>query len=109
MHTQCLYFAPFYRFSTCGSFCLASDKLVQAVRQAAGKKPGIGVLLHGSAVALSGIAEHLDGLIDAWYPGIQGGITVADAFGEYGFVCLQTHIFVRQRCTNSVRVLSVFV
>ena len=47
-------------------------------------KPVILVLLSGSALAISWEDEHLPAIVEAWYPGAQGGRAVASMlFGEY--------------------------
>lgn len=47
-------------------------------------KPVILVLLSGSALAVSWADEHVAAIIQAWYPGAQGGKAIAEAiFGEY--------------------------
>jgi beta-glucosidase len=59
-------------------------KLFTAVRNAAGKKPVITVLVHGGTMALSNIWSDSDAVLDAWYPGQQGGNAVSDVlFGFY--------------------------
>jgi beta-glucosidase len=47
-------------------------------------KPVILVLTNGSALALNWENENLDAIIEAWYPGEQGGNALADIlFGDY--------------------------
>jgi beta-glucosidase len=47
-------------------------------------KPVVLVLCGGSALAFPWEAEHLDAILEAWYPGQNGGIAVADVlFGDY--------------------------
>jgi beta-glucosidase len=47
-------------------------------------KPTVLVLLNGSAVAFNWEAENLPAIIEAWYPGQQGGAALADViFGDY--------------------------
>ena len=42
------------------------------------------VLVGGSAIAMSNWMDHVDGILDVWYPGEEGGNAVADIlFGEY--------------------------
>ena len=51
---------------------------------AATGKPVVLVLLNGSAVAINWAAEHVPGIIEAWYPGQAGGTAIADVlFGDY--------------------------
>jgi beta-glucosidase len=47
-------------------------------------KPIVLVLLNGSALAINWAAEHLPAIIEAWYPGQEGGNAIADVlFGDY--------------------------
>jgi beta-glucosidase len=47
-------------------------------------KPIILVLLNGSAVAINWADEHLPAILEAWYPGEEGGNAIADVlFGDY--------------------------
>ena len=47
-------------------------------------KPVIFVVCSGSTLALPWEAENLDAILEAWYPGQQGGTAVADIlFGDY--------------------------
>lgn len=58
------------------------QELMEAV--AAAGKPVILVLLAGSALAVGWADEHLPSVVQAWYPGAQGGRAVAALiFGEY--------------------------
>lgn len=60
----------------------AQKKLLKALK--ATGKPVIFVLCSGSTMALPWESQHLDGVIEAWYPGQQGGTAVADVlFGDY--------------------------
>lgn len=53
-------------------------------RVAATGTPVVIVLIGGSAITMSPWLEHVDAVLDAWYPGEQGGHAVADVlFGEY--------------------------
>ena len=57
------------------------EKLVQALH--ATGKPVIMVNCSGSAMAMPWEAEHLPAILQAWYPGEQGGRAVAEVlFGE---------------------------
>jgi beta-glucosidase len=58
------------------------EELLKAV-QALGK-PTILVLLNGSALAVNWASDHVPAIIDAWYPGEEGGAAIADVlFGDY--------------------------
>ncbi len=47
-------------------------------------KPIILVLLNGSAVAVNWEDQHLSAILEAWYPGQEGGTAIADVlFGDY--------------------------
>ena len=52
------------------------EELVEAV--AATGKPLAVVLLNGSALAVNWINEHANAVLDAWYPGEEGGAAVAE-------------------------------
>jgi beta-glucosidase len=58
------------------------DELIKEV-QALGK-PVVVVLLGGSALAVNWANEHVPAILDAWYPGEEGGSAIADVlFGDY--------------------------
>lgn len=58
------------------------EELIQRV--AATGKPVVVVLVGGSAVTMSHWLDRVDGVIDAWYPGEEGGHAIADVlFGDY--------------------------
>jgi beta-glucosidase len=58
------------------------EALIKAV-QATGK-PIILVLLNGSALAVNWADENVPAIIEAWYPGEEGGTAIADViFGDY--------------------------
>ena len=47
-------------------------------------KPLVVVLLNGSALAVNWAAEHAQAILEAWYPGEEGGTAVAEAlWGDY--------------------------
>ena len=51
---------------------------------AAAGKPLIVVLTNGSALAVNWAQEHAAAILEAWYPGEEGGVAVADALsGDY--------------------------
>ena len=52
------------------------EDLVEAV--AATGKPMTVVLMNGSALAVNWISEHANAVLEAWYPGEEGGAAVAD-------------------------------
>jgi beta-glucosidase len=57
------------------------EALITAV--AAAGKPVVVVLVGGSAIAMSAWLDKVDAVLDAWYPGEQGGRAVADVlFGD---------------------------
>jgi beta-glucosidase len=46
-------------------------------------KPTVLVLLAGSAMSVTWAQEHVDAIVDAWYPGGEGGTAIADVlFGK---------------------------
>jgi beta-glucosidase len=58
------------------------QRLLEAV--AATGKPVAVVLLSGSALAVNWAADHANAILQAWYPGEEGGTAVADVlFGDY--------------------------
>ena len=57
------------------------EDLIRAV--AATGTPVVVVLVGGSAITMSSWLDQVDGVVDAWYPGEQGGNAVADVlFGD---------------------------
>jgi beta-glucosidase len=47
-------------------------------------KPAVMVLLNGSALAVNWANDHVPAIVDAWYPGEEGGTAIADVlFGDY--------------------------
>ena len=47
-------------------------------------KPLVLVLLNGSPLAVNWAAEHAPAIVEAWYPGEEGGTAIADVlFGDY--------------------------
>ena len=56
--------------------------LVQAV-QAVGK-PVVVVLINGRPMSINWVNKYVPGIIEAWFPGAQGGTAIADVlFGDY--------------------------
>jgi beta-glucosidase len=59
----------------------AQEDLLKAVRAAG--KPVVVVLLNGSALAVNWANENLPAIVEAWYPGEEGGTAIADVlFGD---------------------------
>jgi beta-glucosidase len=53
-------------------------------RIAAAGKPVVVVLIGGSAITMTNWIGNVDGIVDAWYPGEEGGNAVVDVlFGDY--------------------------
>lgn len=63
---------------------IGQQKMVSALRNAAPHKPLVCLLVHGGAIALSNATRSsCDAILDAWYPGIEGGAAVAATiFGD---------------------------
>lgn len=60
------------------------ERLLEKVLDATGDKPVILIVMAGSAMDVTMAESRCAALIDAWYPGAQGGKAVADLlFGEY--------------------------
>jgi len=58
------------------------EALLRAVN--ATGKPVVLVLLNGSALAVNWANDHVPAILDAWYPGEEGGTAIADVlFGDY--------------------------
>lgn len=58
------------------------EKLLKAVAEVG--KPVVLVLLNGSAIAMEEASKYASAIIEAWYPGEEGGNAVADViFGNY--------------------------
>jgi len=58
------------------------ETLLKAI--AATGKPVIVVLLNGSALAVNWASDHVPAILEAWYPGEEGGTAIADVlFGNY--------------------------
>src|SRR6267378_2724153 len=57
-------------------------ELVQAVY--ATGKPVVVVLINGRPISINWIDKYVPGIIEAWFPGVQGGTAIADVlFGDY--------------------------
>jgi len=54
------------------------EKMLEAV--AATGKPLVVVLMNGSALAVDWAKKHANAIVEAWYPGEQGGAAIADVF-----------------------------
>src|SRR5262245_20634468 len=63
----------------------AQEDLLKAVFQAVGStRPIALVLLNGSALAVNWADENIPAILEAWYPGEEGGTAIADVlFGDY--------------------------
>ncbi|XP_065197293.1 uncharacterized protein LOC135828788 [Sycon ciliatum] len=58
--------------------------LVSQLRVAYEKTPIIVVLVHGGTLALGSVLDDADAILDAWYPGMEGGLAVGDVlFGDF--------------------------
>ncbi|WP_407370296.1 glycoside hydrolase family 3 N-terminal domain-containing protein [Carnobacterium sp.] len=65
------------------SISLPNDQieLVKAVREIS--KPVVATLFNGRPLDLSDIVDDVDGLVEAWFPGTEGGVALANVlFGE---------------------------
>ncbi len=57
-------------------------ELVQAVH--ATGKPVVVVLINGRPLSINWVVKHVPGILEAWFPGAQGGVAIADVlFGDY--------------------------
>jgi beta-glucosidase len=60
----------------------AQDKLLRAL--SAIGKPMVVVLINGSALSVNWLNERAQAILEAWYPGEEGGTAIAEAiFGDY--------------------------
>ena len=60
----------------------AQEELLRAI--SATGKPIVLVLMNGSALAVNWANDHLPAIVEAWYPGEEGGTAIADVlFGDY--------------------------
>jgi beta-glucosidase len=60
----------------------AQEALLKEVHQLG--KPVVVVLLNGSALAVNWANDNVPAILDAWYPGEEGGTAIADVlFGDY--------------------------
>ncbi|MGA2983891.1 MAG: glycoside hydrolase family 3 C-terminal domain-containing protein [Terriglobia bacterium] len=60
----------------------AQEQLLEAV--AASGKPTVLLLLNGGPVTTAWASEHVGAIVEAWYPGEEGGSAIADVlFGDY--------------------------
>jgi beta-glucosidase len=58
------------------------EELVKAIYETG--VPVIVVLMNGRPLSISWSAEHIPAILEAWFPGIQGGNAIADViFGDY--------------------------
>jgi beta-glucosidase len=57
-------------------------KLVEAIYRTG--KPVVVVLMNGRPLTINWLEEHVPAILEAWYPGTQGGYAIADVlFGDY--------------------------
>lgn len=58
--------------------------LVQQLRRQFPSMPIVALLVHGGTLSLDPIMKSVDSILDAWYPGMEGGNGIADVlFGLY--------------------------
>lgn len=58
------------------------DELIKSI--VATRTPTVVVMMHGGAVAIEWIKDNVDAIVDAFYPGENGGFAIADVlFGDY--------------------------
>lgn len=58
------------------------DELLQALKKTG--KPLVVVLMNGRPLTVSWLADNADAIVEAWFPGTQGGLGIADVlFGDY--------------------------
>jgi beta-glucosidase len=56
-------------------------RLIQEIKKLG--KPTVAVLFNGRPLDLHGVVEHVDAVLEAWYPGTEGGAAIADLlFGD---------------------------
>jgi beta-glucosidase len=56
-------------------------QLIQEIKKLG--KPTVAVLFNGRPLDLHGVVEHVDAVLEAWYPGTEGGAAIADLlFGD---------------------------
>jgi len=61
---------------------VVQDKILKRIKSSG--KPIVLVLLNGSALSVNWANEHVNAVLDAWYPGEEGGNAIADViFGKY--------------------------
>jgi beta-glucosidase len=60
----------------------AQEQILEAIHKTG--KPLVVVLINGSALSIAWADEHAQAILEAWYPGQDGGTAVADVlFGDY--------------------------
>lgn len=71
-------------FQDRASLALPGEQETLIQRVAATGKPVVVVLVGGSAITMNNWIDKIDGLIDVWYPGEEGGHAIADIlFGDH--------------------------
>ena len=57
-------------------------ELIQAIYET--RKPTVVVLLNGRPMSINWVNKYVSGILEAWFPGAQGGTAIADVlFGDY--------------------------
>jgi len=60
----------------------AQEQLLEAMARTG--KPTVLLLLNGGPISTAWASEHTDAIVEAWYPGEEGGAAIADVlFGDY--------------------------
>jgi beta-glucosidase len=71
-------------FQDRASLALPGGQEILIQRVAATGKPVVVILVGGSAITMNNWIHQIDGVIDVWYPGEEGGHAIADVlFGDY--------------------------
>jgi beta-glucosidase len=71
-------------FQDRASLALPGEQETLIQRVAATGKPVVVILVGGSAITMNNWIDKIDGIIDVWYPGEEGGHAIADVlFGDH--------------------------